>query len=228
MKLFLSCEHGGNLVPKQYANLFLKSTDILNTHRGWDIGALELFNVLNRYIIHYSIYSETTRLLVDLNRSLHKRTLFSEFSKHLNGNEKQQVLAHYYHPFRDSFITKAREVANSQEHIFHISVHSFTPVLNGETRNADIGLLYNPKHGREQHIAKLWKEELNKVLPEFKIRFNYPYLGKTDGFVALLRKELGPIYSGIELELNNKHSYNNQVNEAISESYKSLVSRLLF
>jgi len=40
--LLLSCEHGGNEVPPGYAALFLGQASLLDSHRGWDPGALEL------------------------------------------------------------------------------------------------------------------------------------------------------------------------------------------
>ncbi len=39
------------------------------------------------------------------------------------------------------------------EKIIHISVHSFTPVLKNKIRNADIGILYNPKRSIEKNLA---------------------------------------------------------------------------
>ncbi|MFI4875804.1 MAG: N-formylglutamate amidohydrolase, partial [Blastopirellula sp. JB062] len=41
--------------------------------------------------------------------------------------------------------------------------------------------------------------------PDFRIRFNYPYLGKADGLTTSLRKKLtGDRYVGIELEVNQR------------------------
>lgn len=228
MKLFLSCEHGGNHVPNEYQHLFINVNNILKTHRGYDKGALELYNALNKCGVHFSIFSETTRLLVDINRSLHRRTLFSEYSKHLSADVKKEVLNHYYYPFRNSFFEEALRVVDGGEDIFHVSVHAFTPVLNGIERRADIGLLYNPSHGIERKLAIIWKKELQKVFPNFVIRYNYPYLGKTDGHVAPLRRALGKNYAGIEFELNSKHSGNIKVIGGIVLTYKKIIEDGLF
>ncbi len=40
--LIISCEHAGNEVPKEYRHLFEQDPEPLNTHRGVDIGALDL------------------------------------------------------------------------------------------------------------------------------------------------------------------------------------------
>ena len=224
MKCFLSCEHGGNQVPQYYSALFEGAQTVLDSHRGYDKGALELFMALKAVGVHYTIYSETSRLLVDLNRSLHRRSLFSEYSSNLSNTDKQLILERYYYPFRNAFMQKALSVARQGELIFHVSVHSFTPVMKGEVRKADIGLLYNPGHGIEKFIARQWKEQLQKRLPGFVIRYNYPYLGKTDGHVAPLRKALGNQYAGIEFELNNKHAGNQEIYNAIALTYKEIIA----
>ena len=42
--------------------------------------------------------------------------------------------------------------------------------------------------------------------PELKVRRNYPYAGKSDGFTAYLRRRFpADAYVGIELEINQKH-----------------------
>ena len=42
--------------------------------------------------------------------------------------------------------------------------------------------------------------------PALKVRRNYPYTGKSDGFTAYLRRRFPPAaYLGIELEINQKH-----------------------
>ncbi len=219
MKLFLSCEHGGNQIPKEYSSLFKDADELLISHRGWDPGALELFRAMHSKNTFFSIYSETSRLLVDLNRSLHRRTLFSELTKGMNQQEKELILNQYYHPFRNAFAHAAEEVVLSGEEIFHVSVHSFTPELNGVVRTADIGLLYHPAHNDEKQWAIRWKSELEKEFPNFRIRFNYPYLGKIDGHVAKLRKQFGNSYSGIELEMNNKYANDQTVREGVAKAY---------
>ena len=87
----------------------------------------------------------------------------------------------------------------------HVSVHTFTPELDGEVRQADIGLLYDPKRKYEQACSKEWKAALNKADKNLLVRFNYPYLGIADGFTTYLRRKFTENeYVGIELEVNQK------------------------
>ena len=53
--------------------------------------------------------------------------------------------------------------------------------------------------------------------PELSVRFNYPYLGKADGFPTYLRKLFPDNYSGIELEVNQKLSSDNRMEEGLKQ-----------
>lgn len=204
LKLLLTCEHGGNNIPVAYQSYFSGHKEILNSHLGLDIGALELFHELEG-VADVCFYSETSRLLVELNRSLHHKKLFSEFTDSLADKEKNEILEHYYFPYRDKVEQMVRDLVMAGRRVLHISVHSFTPILNGEVRKADIGLLYDPKRKGEQALSREWREKLVKRETSLLVRNNYPYLGTSDGLTTYLRKAFKEgEYLGIELEVNQK------------------------
>ena len=66
--LIITCEHGGNAVPAAYAALFSGHELLLETHRGWDPGALELAGQMASKFDAPLYAATTTRLLIDLNR----------------------------------------------------------------------------------------------------------------------------------------------------------------
>lgn len=204
MKLLITCEHGGNNIPHQYNIYFKNKKKLLNTHRGYDLGALDLAKLIYEITDSQFYYSTISRSLIELNRSLHHPNLFSEVTKQFNGSEKQKIISKYYLPFR----TKVEDYIKSKtvnDTVLHLSIHSFTPTLNGKVRNTDIGLLYDPKHKREKEYSKKLKECLKLIIPGLKVRFNYPYLGTMDGFTKYLRKVFSSrIYKGIEIEVNQK------------------------
>ncbi|GGG54089.1 N-formylglutamate amidohydrolase [Bizionia arctica] len=208
MKLVLTCEHGGHDIPKIYDPLFTNQQAILETHRGYDLGALDLFHYL-KPLSDFSISSTTSRLLIELNRSLHHSKLFSEFSKTLSKEEKKQLIESYYLVYRNKVENQIKEFINTGETVLHLSVHSFTPVLNDEVRDADIGLLFDSRKTLEKQFCKIFKENLNNLKSGYRLRFNYPYLGKADGFTTYLRKQIPENYLGIELEINQKFSTDN-------------------
>ncbi|HKL35018.1 MAG TPA: N-formylglutamate amidohydrolase [Salegentibacter sp.] len=222
MKLILTCEHAFNTIPQEYQDLFINAEEILESHRGYDPGALDLFNEL-KDLADFSSFHETGRLLVEVNRSKGHSNLFSEFTKNLSETSKIKLLKEYYFPYRNSIEKQISSLIRKGEKLLHFSVHTFTPNLNEEIRNTDIGLLYDPSRSAEKEFCINFKRNLKDQNPELKIRFNYPYLGKADGFTTYLRKRFPENYMGIELEINQKFVSKNQMDRQIKNAvYKAL------
>lgn len=221
-KWIITCEHGGNQIPPVYLPYFKDADAVLQSHRGYDPGAYDLFNILAERLADFAHYSQTSRLLVELNRSLHHKNLFSVFSKTMPKPLKEEILATYYFPYRVLVEQKINEFLQREQQVIHLSIHSFTPVFDGETRKADFGLLYDPARREEKEFCRKWKDQLREKSPQSKIRFNYPYLGKADGFTSYLRRQFPKHYIGIELELNQQHAQNNFLQEAILLSLQNL------
>jgi predicted N-formylglutamate amidohydrolase len=201
----ITCEHGGNHVPPAYAPLFLGHEALLNTHRGWDLGALELATQMADAINAPLFAATTTRLLIDLNRSIGHRQLHSEATRHLPLAARRAIATQHYRPHRDAVETEvARRIAAGRR-VVHIASHSFTPELHGVVRQADVGFLYDPRRAGERPFASRWLAALKRLRPDLKLRRNYPYEGKGDGLTALLRKRHGAnAYVGMELEVNQR------------------------
>ena len=224
MRLVLTCEHGGNEIPETYEKRFPNDT-VLNTHRAYDLGALDLFQYL-KPLSDVAFYSTTSRLFVELNRSLHHKMLFSEFTKNLSKIEKDNIIKDYYLPYRHRVEDKIRNYLNRREEVLHLSIHSFTPQLNGNTRTCDIGLLYDSKQQKEQEFCKNLKALLLKHNPNINVRFNYPYLGKSDGFTTFMRKQFPKNYIGIEIEVNQKFAANNIMDRELKLAIYKAISRV--
>jgi predicted N-formylglutamate amidohydrolase len=169
---------------------------------------MDLFEYLAP-LADYSKENTISRLLIECNRSLHHPQLFSEFSNRLAKQTKHELIAKYYLPYRTSVESSINEYISSQKQVLHISLHSFTPELNGVIRQNDIGLLYDPKRKQEKEFCLTFKDALIAQDPTLKIRANYPYLGSADGFTTHLRKQFPENYLGIELELNQGLVQNN-------------------
>jgi predicted N-formylglutamate amidohydrolase len=203
--LLLTCEHGGNRVPARYRRYFRARRRLLDSHRAYDIGALEAARFLARRLGAPLVSATVTRLVVDLNRSMGHPRLFSAITRPLPAAERAAIIARHYRPYRDAvaqWIT--RRIAGGGV-VFHVAVHSFTPVLDGVVRNADIGLLYDPARGREGSLARAWKARFRAVRPALVVRCNYPYKGVSDGLIPALRRTFpASRYLGIEIEINQR------------------------
>jgi predicted N-formylglutamate amidohydrolase len=202
IRWLLTCEHGGNCVPEPWQNYFVDADTALRSHRGWDRGALSTFNRLAPEIADAAFQSTTTRLLVDLNRSIGHRALFSEFTRRLSRSAKEEVLRRHYHAWRDPVIATIERWRRAGHVVIHVSVHSFARCLNGKLRDADIGLLYDPSHRLERALCLRWRRILRQTAADSLTRLNYPYKGTADGFTRALRQRFPTGYAGIELELN--------------------------
>ena len=203
--LIVTCEHGGHGVPRAYAALFAGHEATLDSHRGWDPGALPLARQLASALDAPLYASTTTRLLVDLNRSLGHRQLFSEFSRGLAPAERRQIIDRYYRPHRDIVEGEVAHRVARLEPVVHIASHSFTPVLAGVVRRADVAWLYDPRRAGEVSLSTRWMAAFAQVAPGLQLRRNDPYRGRGDGLASLLRKRYADAaYVGIELEVNQR------------------------
>ena len=219
----ITCEHAGNFVPANYRYLFLGNEAVLDTHRGIDIGAGALAENLADSLKLPLYVNVVSRLLIDSNRSKFNPELYSEFSKTLDPVVKKFLMKKYYTAYRQQVYEWIKERARKTDSVVHLSIHTFTPVLKGEVRSADIGILYDEKREPEAKISKQLVNELGIFAPQFVTKHNYPYLGTADGFTTYLRKEFRPQnYSGIEIEVNNKHHSKPQMEE-IKKALQSAV-----
>lgn len=204
--LVITCEHGGNRIPEPYRELFHAHQALLDTHRGYDPGALFMARTLAKAFSAPLVASTVSRLLIDLNRSVGHPRLYFEATRKVPDEVRQQILKHYYQPYRAQVERLVRRAIAEHDRVIHISSHSFTPELDGKVRDADIGLLYDPARPGEADLCELWKAALNTCAPTLSIRRNYPYAGKGDGLTTWFRRCFpADAYMGIELEINQKH-----------------------
>jgi len=205
--LILTCEHASNRLPAAFKKAV--PADILKTHRAYDIGALAVFRKLVKFAKpEFYCEGKYSRLFVDLNRTLTNKSAFSDYHKQLEARDtafaakvKAQASA-YWTEYRDN--VEKFIASNKGAPIVHLGIHSFTPELNGKVRNTDIGILYDPARPLERTYAQVIKNEIKRLYPAMKVRFNYPYKGTSDGLTTTLRKKFGQRYVGIEIEINQK------------------------
>ena len=204
--LVITCEHGGNRIPAPYRYLFLNCGPLLESHRAFDAGALAMARELAWHFGAPLLSSTVSRLVVDLNRSIGHRKLHMEAIRRLPAAIRQEIIEHYYQPYRtEAEELVARGIAR-RGRVIHISCHSFTNNLNGVVRDADIGLLYDPARPGESALCANWKSAFKASAPDLVVRRNFPYKGRDDGFTPALRKKFpSDVYLGIELEINQKN-----------------------
>jgi predicted N-formylglutamate amidohydrolase len=201
--LVVTCEHGGNRVPPRYRPMFRGLKRDLETHLGYDSGALLLARDLAAAFRAPLVASTVTRLVVDLNRSIGHPRLYGKSVRGLAREERERILADHYLPYRTEVEQVIATKISHGRRVIHVSSHSFTPELHGKVRTADVGLLYDPARPGEARLGATWKAALAHAAPELRVRRNYPYAGTDDGFMPYLRRRFRPrAYVGIEIEMN--------------------------
>src|SRR4029453_10051213 len=86
--LIVTCEHGGNRIPRRWANLFRGRGTWLRSHRGYDLGAAPVAKHVAETLRAPLFIATTSRLLVDMNRSDHHPRLFSKVTRPLPEDER--------------------------------------------------------------------------------------------------------------------------------------------
>ena len=90
------------------------------------------------------VTSTTSRLLIDLNRSIGNPKIFSAATRGAPPEARAKIVERYYLPYRTHVERLVRKSVSRGRLVIHISSHSFTPELDGKLRRADVGLLYDP------------------------------------------------------------------------------------
>ena len=201
----VTCEHGGNRIPVRYRRWFAGAGGLLRSHRGYDVGALAMARTMASALRADLFFANVSRLLVELNRSTTHRSLFSARMLRAPQSTRGEVLERFYVPYRTNVERVIARAVQRGALVVHISAHSFTPVMNGERRNADVGLLYDPTRPLEVALCRRWQHALRSRAPQLTVRRNYPYRGYADGFTTYLRGRFPwDRYVGIELEVNQR------------------------
>ena len=152
----ITCEHGGNRIPAPYRQLFREQQGLLDSHRGYDPGALVMAKALAG--------AWRRRSWLDGEPSGHRpqsldrssAALFGGDARRTGARPRAQIVEQYYRPYREQVERLVRQAVSRGRRVIHISSHSFTPVLDGRVRSADVGLLYDPgRRGEARAVCPL-------------------------------------------------------------------------
>lgn len=202
MNILVSCEHAVATVPTSLRDCFSNplAQSQLKSHLGHDIGAARWAWAISLELGTHPILGSCSRLVVDLNRSSHHPRVLSNYTRGLPSSCIQDLLRRFHNPHW----SKVQDaIEGSTGPCVHIAIHSFTPELGGQKRNADVGILYDSRRCKEKHFATVWQSHLRRLFPKLLVRRNYPYVGKSDGLPTGMRKKFSQeTYLGFEIEIN--------------------------
>jgi predicted N-formylglutamate amidohydrolase len=177
--IVLVCEHGSNTIPQSLGTLGLSDEDV-QRHIAYDIGAEGTSRILSRLLDAPLILQRYSRLVYDCNRSPESAGAMPEISEifEVPGNRNLLPSARLartreiYRPFHRAVEDFLDQRAAEKRQTIVVTMHSFTPVYKGKSRDFDVGFLFD----RDNWLANF----LIKAFPTEKARLNEPY-GPKDG-----------------------------------------------
>ena len=186
--IVLLCEHASNHIPADYAGLGLAPSD-RERHIAWDIGAAAVTRRLAALLDAPAFLGAYSRLLIDLNRPVHVEGSIPVRSEatDIPGNralpphERALRERRIFAPFQAQVAAHMAARASRSLPTLLVSIHSFTPVLNGVERPWHAGVLF----GQAEAFGRRLIGRLSTD-PSLRIGENQPYSVSRDEDFALL------------------------------------------
>jgi len=150
--VLFTCEHASARLPEPWK--WGEDAWLAPLHWAYDLGARELVQELAAQTACPAVLATFTRLLVDANRSESDVDLFRSTAEgrsiHLNQTIERDVrLETFYRPYHQAV---DRLLANpGVQWVF--SVHSFTPVYDGQVREVEVGVLFDAEDDTAAELA---------------------------------------------------------------------------
>lgn len=178
----LVCEHASDLIPASLGALGLADKD-RHSHAVWDIGAEALARRMAEALDAPLVLAGVSRVVIDLNRPPERPDAMPVQAESIEipGNadlsqvDRADRIAAIYEPFHQTVRDTLDGFAAPPT---LVTIHSFTPVWYGKTRETEIGLL----HDQDPSLA----QDMMAAAPrDIRIELNQPY-SAADGVTHML------------------------------------------
>jgi predicted N-formylglutamate amidohydrolase len=185
-KIVLVCEHASNHIPDAYGDLGLTDAAKLS-HAAWDIGAQGLAEHLSADLDAVLVLNTVSRLVYDCNRPplaadampAQSERITVPGNRDLSPAQKAQRVDTVYTPFHNAVATALQTVGPDA---ILVTIHSFTGVYNGQTRDTEIGLI----HDDNSQLAEQMMQTADEHSPR-SFCLNQPY-ARQHGVTHLLER----------------------------------------
>lgn len=178
--ILLVCDHASCRLPIALGNLGLDPF-ARRCHLAIDIGAGPLTEQLAASLGATAVLARYSRLVVDLNRQLMDASAFLEFgdgilisgNRNLGQADKDSRADVFYWPYHKAVDEQVQRLRNVGPPPAFISVHSFTPVMNGKNRPWQIGVLWD----KDTRLRDIFIADFSAA--GYVVGDNEPYSGKS-------------------------------------------------
>ncbi|WP_373048722.1 N-formylglutamate amidohydrolase [Vulgatibacter sp.] len=196
--VFLTCEHASERLPDGYA-WPPGDERLVGTHWAYDLGAADLVRELAEALRAPAVLSRFSRLLVDPNRPDGAATLFRAeaegqpvgLNRQLTDAERTRRLERFHRPYHEAI---HQRLAGYEAQVL-FSVHTFTPVYEGQVRQVEVGVLFDTQEELAAHAARAIHAA------GFVTRLNEPYSGREGLIYAAERHAAAHGKMALELEV---------------------------
>jgi predicted N-formylglutamate amidohydrolase len=149
-EILLICDHAAAAVPARLHGLGLDESQ-LRRHIGWDIGAAAVTRALAERLSAPALLSGYSRLVIDCNRDPGDPTSIPPVSDHvmvpgnrgLSEADRRARAEACLWPYQRAITARLDRVAALGVTPVILSIHSFTPRMNGFDRPWQIGILWD-------------------------------------------------------------------------------------
>ncbi len=177
--ILLVCDHASCRFPKSLGDMGLDPF-AQRCHLAIDIGAGSLTESLARSLGVTAVLAQYSRLVVDCNRDLLDASAFLEYgdgivvpgNHNLAKSHKDLRANEIYWPYHEAVDGQVRRLMSQGQKPALVSVHSFTPVLNGISRPWQIGVLWD----KDEILKDIFLDGFRNA--GFLVGDNEPYSGK--------------------------------------------------
>jgi predicted N-formylglutamate amidohydrolase len=148
--VMLICDHASCRFPEALGDMGLDPF-ARRCHLAIDIGAGPLTECLSDSLGVTAVLAQYSRLVIDCNRELLDPGAFLEFgdgilvpgNRNIRLADKEARADAIYRPYHQAIDQQVKRLQTIGPPPAFISVHSFTPVLNGESRSWEVGVLWD-------------------------------------------------------------------------------------
>lgn len=198
--MLVTCEHASAAVPPPLSPS-ADDAPWLETHWAYDIGAASVARRLADLAGSVAVLARFSRLVCDANRDVGDPTWIRasvdghalSFNHAIDEAERERRHSCYHAPYHAEIDRLLRERTPSGADVLLLSIHSFTPVYEGEDRSMEVGVLFD----RHAPIAERLEVELRRE--GFATALNAPYSGM-DGLIFAAQRH-GVAHNVVYLEL---------------------------
>jgi predicted N-formylglutamate amidohydrolase len=231
LPILLVCDHASRRFPASLGTMGLDPF-ARRCHLALDIGAGSLTERLANELNATAVLCQYSRLVVDCNRQLMDPSAYLEFgdgvvipgNRNLHIEEKNMRAEEIYWPYHDAVESQVERLKALGRPPIFIAVHSFTPVLNGESRSWQMGVLWDT----DRPTAEFLLHDLREA--GFHVGDNEPYSGKAphDFTVDHHAESIGLPHVGIEIrqDLIDDEQGVDKICEVLRPAIASLPARL--